>query len=310
MAIHDIFSKRQKRLRGEVPDVYVYNIFPEALKTQIIFILKDVLGQTTDYYGNRAKRVYASIIDVLCREWGVHQLFNRAENFLEHSQIFRALSMETDPERCLDIVELCFVAANEEARSQNYAGQNNADEHVDSCISDLNTRFREHGLGFEFVNNEIIRVDSQFIHSEVVKPAIHFLSFEGFEGPQEEFFDAHSCYRHGNHKDAINSALKSFESTMKVICDKNEWPYKKGDTAKKLITICMEKGLFPSYYQSHLSALANLLEGGVPAIRNSEGGHGQGSSPKPVELHIASYTLHMTAAAIVLLAKSHEMLSD
>jgi len=306
MAIHDIFSKRQKRLRGEVPDVYIYDIFPPTLKTQIIFILKDVLGQTTDYYGNRARSVYAEIIDILCREWGVHELYHRASNLHEHSQIFQALNIEQDPERCLDIVELCFVSANEEARSSNYAGKNNPDEHVDSCIADLNSRFREHGLGFEFVNNEIIRIDSQFIHAEVVKPAIHFLSCEGFEGPQEEFFDAHSCYRHGSYKDAINCALKSFESTMKVICDKRKWPYKKTDTAKKLITICMDKGLFPTYYQSHFSALTNLLEGGVPAIRNNEGGHGQGSTPKVVDLHIASYTLHMTASAIVLLVKSHE----
>ena len=37
----DIFSKRQKKLRGEVPDVYVYNDLPNPLRQQICFILSD-----------------------------------------------------------------------------------------------------------------------------------------------------------------------------------------------------------------------------------------------------------------------------
>lgn len=91
---------------------------------------------------------------------------------------------------------------------------------------------------------------------------------------------------------------------MKVICEQKGWEYKKRDTASKLIMICIEKGLFPGYYQSHLSSLFNLLEGGVPAIRNNEGGHGQGVEVKTVEPHIVSYTLHMAASAILLLVNS------
>jgi hypothetical protein len=32
MSILDIFSKRQKKLRGDVPDVYTYDSIPEPLK--------------------------------------------------------------------------------------------------------------------------------------------------------------------------------------------------------------------------------------------------------------------------------------
>jgi hypothetical protein len=32
MALLKIFSKRQKRLRGEVPDVYVYDVIPEHFR--------------------------------------------------------------------------------------------------------------------------------------------------------------------------------------------------------------------------------------------------------------------------------------
>jgi hypothetical protein len=43
MATIDIFSKRQKKLRGDVPDVYTYDTIPKPLKFQIIYIWKDTL---------------------------------------------------------------------------------------------------------------------------------------------------------------------------------------------------------------------------------------------------------------------------
>lgn len=41
--IFDLFSKRQKKLKGDVPDVYVYDNIPNALRVQIINIWYDSL---------------------------------------------------------------------------------------------------------------------------------------------------------------------------------------------------------------------------------------------------------------------------
>ncbi|VVH54810.1 hypothetical protein BAZOLSSOX_484 [uncultured Gammaproteobacteria bacterium] len=68
MAIHDLFSKRQKKLRGDVSDVYTYDDIPEALRVQITYIWKDVLGD--DLYIEN----YQPIIDDLCREYGIFEL--------------------------------------------------------------------------------------------------------------------------------------------------------------------------------------------------------------------------------------------
>ena len=48
MAIFDLFSKRQKKLRGEAPDVYSYDEIPNALRVQIVHIWQDVLGNNQD----------------------------------------------------------------------------------------------------------------------------------------------------------------------------------------------------------------------------------------------------------------------
>jgi hypothetical protein len=41
MPVFDLFSKRQKRLKGEFPDVYQYEDIPERLRVQIVHIMHD-----------------------------------------------------------------------------------------------------------------------------------------------------------------------------------------------------------------------------------------------------------------------------
>lgn len=49
MAIFDLFSKRQKRIRGDVPDVYSYDDLPGPLRVQIVHIWTDTLGNGEQY---------------------------------------------------------------------------------------------------------------------------------------------------------------------------------------------------------------------------------------------------------------------
>ena len=60
MGIFNLFSKRQKRLRGEMPDVYLYDTIPNALRVQIVHILRDCLGNNEQYYSqfNRVEAGY------------------------------------------------------------------------------------------------------------------------------------------------------------------------------------------------------------------------------------------------------------
>lgn len=302
--IHDLFSKRQRRQRGEFPDVFQYHTLPADLRKQLCMLIQQTLGNSETDNSGLARQVYDRILHALAEEWARPELLPERFNFHPERLLLDAFVQESDNERALDVIELAFQWANRQAASAEYYKGVDGRAYVDKCIEELNARFKEHGVGYAFVSDELIRVDSQVMHTEVVKPVIHYLSVPGFEGPQEEFFTAHDHYRHGFYKEAITEANKAFESTMKVICDQKGWEYKKSDTAKKLIMVCIENGLFPSYYQSHLASLSNLLESGVPTIRNNEGGHGQGSEVKTVEPHIVSYTLHMAASAILLLVNS------
>jgi len=93
---------------------------------------------------------------------------------------------------------------------------------------------------------------------------------------------------------------------MKAIHDKHSWSYNQNDTAKKLINSCLANGLVPEYLQNQFSSVRILLESGIPTVRNKEGGHGQGAQVSFVPMHLASYTLHLTATNLLFLGNCEE----
>ncbi len=185
-----------------------------------------------------------------------------------------------------------------------------AKQNPDDAINELNGRFREAGIGYQFESGEIIRIDSQYVHAEIVKPVLALLGKEKqYSGANFEFLKAHEHYRHKRYKECLVECLKSFESLMKAICDKYKWSYNQNDSAKKLINICLSNNLVPAYLQNQFSSLGTLLESGVPTIRNKEGRHGQGISVTHVPEHLASYTLHLTATNLLFLVNSELLLT-
>jgi hypothetical protein len=194
------------------------------------------------------------------------------------------------------------------ASNPRYRGFPDAPERATDAVDEINGRFREHGLGYEY-NGEIIRIDSEFVHSEAVKPTLQILNGRNFEGAQREFLSGYEHYRNGKNREALADALKALESTLKSIFDRRGWAHDpERDNCKKLVQIAIDQQLIPQFWQAHFSGLRTMLEAGVPTVRNRLGGHGDGPKPKEVPPHIVAYALHMTAATIQFLAKSDDAL--
>lgn len=293
-----------------MPDVYVYDDIPQPLRTQIIHIWLDTLGNKNQWWKGQVKDSYTLIVDTLCREYGIFKLPGAHEygdrDYIQELANF--FLREKEIEKALDAVELSFRAINQLTRSWEYLQRSNAREFADAAIEELNGRFKEHGVGYQFSDGEIIRIDSELIHSEVVKPALRLLNQKKYTGVQQEFLKAHEHYRHGNSKEALNECLKAFESLMKSICDKRGWGYSENATAKNLIQACLDNGLIPSYWQQNFTSLRSLLESSVPTGRNKLGGHGQGATATTVPDHLVAYMLHMTASALVFLGEAEASL--
>ncbi|HDX8431732.1 TPA: hypothetical protein RQN22_001808 [Aeromonas dhakensis] len=310
MPVYEIYSKRQKRLRGEFNDVYQYEDIPSKLRVQISKIYDDVFNA----HRLLMDRIFHAIHDILSREYGVdslncdHRAISSYSEKSRETQILLSFSKsESNTECFLDVLELIMEAVN------NAVGQGSIRFDIQKAIEEINIRFRENAVGYQLDSDSlrIIRVDSQFVHSEVVKPTLNLLNADpAYAGALDEFMLAHEHYRHQNFKDAILNCGKSFESMLKAIHEKHGWTYDKHkDTANKLILSCVEKGLFPSFQQDQLMQVGKILECGVPTIRNKTASHGQGLEVIEVPEHLVSYMIHLTATNLLFLAKSDEILS-
>lgn len=298
MGIFETYTKRLKKQNGKSRDVYKYDSIPQPLKVQIIHIWKDTIGNN--------EKGWEYIHDSLARENGVFDLSPRSGYVDKMSKCFDFL-LVAELENALDIVEFTFLYIDQICRRYSSLEQNilQVKQQPDSAIEELNYRFKEHAIGYEFISGRLMRIDSQLIHEEAIRPAINLLYETNFKGANNEFLKAHSHYRKGNYKEAISEALKSFESTMKTICQRKNYPFKETDTASKLISIIIDNGLVPTYLTSHFTGLRTTLEAGVPTVRNKDSGHGQGEAVVVIPEHLASYAINLAATNIVFLVKAY-----
>jgi len=307
MAIIDLFSKRQKRLRGEVSDIYLYDKIPETLRVQIVHIIRDAIGRDRYPY-ERAKDAYEFLRETLCREYGV---FNLNDDSYENNdtQVFNFFLRVTNIDKTIDVIEFAFKYIDRVINRDLNQYKNFVEIAMtpDAAISELNDRFKEHGIGYSFEGGEIIRVDSTYVHSEITKPTIALLCKRLFKGANEEYLKAHEHYRHKRNKECLTECLKAFESTLKIICKEKKWGYNQTDTAKKLIQICLDNNLIPSFTQNQFTSLQSLLESGVPTVRNRLGGHGQGQVPQKVDDEITRYALNLTGTNIIFLIEQSNL---
>jgi hypothetical protein len=291
MAILDLISTRRKKESGEAPDVFVYDALPRELRVQAIFVLHDGLGRSCsdDGYDTPAFGVYRGILEQLARHFGTQKVANG--EVLEQI-LANFLLQESNVERWLDAVELSCRTMQAVGSNYNYKMGASTKLTPDEAIADLNHRFLQHGVGYQYVSGKIVRYDSQFLHAQVVKPALDLLQDKRYQGANDEFLKAHEHYRKGEIKDCLADSLNALESTLKTICHKRRWTFQSKDTAKPLLDICFKNGLIPSFMLSHYSALQATLESGVPTVSNRLGRHGQGPDIRDVPAHYAAYALH------------------
>lgn len=303
MAIFDLFSKRQKKLRGEIPEIYTYDSISNELRVQIVHILKDSFGVEIGKYNskNKPEEIYQLIHKILCKEYGVFALIDKYSN--DEHNILTFILTEKNIEKVLDVVELsfrCILRLIKEDYDE-YIYYNKIELTPDESILELNDRFKEHGFGYQFESGEIIKVDSTYIHSEITKPALTLLWNKKFNGANEEYLKAHEHYRHGRNKECLTECLKAFESTLKIICTEKGWAFNQNDTSKKLIQVCFQNSLVPTFTQNQFTSLQNLLESGIPTIRNKVGGHGQGQILQVVDNEMTRYGLNLTGTNVIFL---------
>lgn len=299
----ELLSQRLKNKNGE-PEVYIYENLPKEFRNQVFYIISDVLNP---YFENDNSDLWGFIHDGFAREKGLKKLgtYDIGWDGYGENNIEYYLDNSSD-EDLLDFIDYTFNVFDTILRDvkPRYSYEYDSGGNINKAISELNYRFKQHRLGYEFVNGEIIRIDNTILHHNVIKPALKLLYDENFTGAEEEIRKAFEYRRKSDNKNAILEAGKAFESTMKTICDLKGYTYDKAkDTAQKLISILENNNFYPVYLSAHLTNLRTTLETGLPVVRNKKAGHGQGSLVVNIPDEFAEYALNLASTNIVLLVK-------
>ncbi|MCT6880333.1 MAG: hypothetical protein M3Z67_07625 [Commensalibacter sp.] len=322
--LYDLYSKRIARAeRQKINDVYRYDEISRQLRGQIIHIANDLFKSSKE-----SCKLWHEILQIIYREKGIFcvtsekylidnnfisdllsdtcQAFNECRDFISgtNSSINLPNSKNYNSADTLDVIDFCEILIQTAKETIDI----DASE-INQAIDELNRLFKEAGVGYEYIKetNQIIRLDNQTTHKEIVRPTLNILRDPKFQKSNEYYRKAHEYYRKGNNEECINECAKCFESVLQIICEQNKW-IPVPTTTIQLIECVKNNGLFSSGLKTDksLKQFIEMLKTGLPSVRTATS-NGKAPDIQPIQDYIASYALHLTASNVLLLYKAQEV---
>ncbi|MGG0664870.1 hypothetical protein ABE042_12235 [Viridibacillus arvi] len=296
----------------EQHDIYEYEEINERFRTQFTLILRNAFDKNS----SNDDSIWFELEQYLKVEFSKTLLANESTSL---QSVLKYFWNANDIEALYIINKVLEVIKNLQNQYLNWEKEGygwnsyNDEEYyriqakqMENIVTQISSKLLENGIGYEFINNHLVRFDNQYIHGEIVKDAIQLLQHHEFNAVSAEFMKAHEHYKSGNNKDAITNAGKAFESTMKIICSKLGYKFNSDkDTASKLINNLIQNEFIPSYLQDHLSGVQKVLTSGIPTVRNKVS-HGEGDIPIEIPSSMVRYILNLCATNIVFLVNAYE----
>jgi len=165
---------------------------------------------------------YGSVLKHYCEETGKIGLPGAASNpCLALANFFG----EASTDDALDIIQAMMMFIPIAQANREFMGAVNPSLSYEEAVAKLNSRFAENSIGFRYENFQIVRIDSELLHSEAVEPAFRLLQLHGYDGALEEFQMAHKHFRAGPDRfdDCLTNCLKALESTLQSIIQFRKW---------------------------------------------------------------------------------------
>ena len=299
---YEIFSKRQQRIQGETTDTDQYESIPQKLRVQVLYIWNKVWGKAdyNDYFdvfqlSELARDAYNSIEMTLREEYGVRALDEGSDPDDASYSVYEAvrdfLLKTENTDKVIDVIEVSFRYIDQVIQHDGIP--------PDEAIDLLNRRFREHNVEYQYKSGQIEKVDSQDIHSEVVKPAEDGITEVDMSKPdllEHEFHPAisskvWSVFSNGAYDTAVFEAFKQVE-----IAVRKAGGYAEADIGVKLMrkAFNVKNGDLtdPEQQESEKEARFFLFVGAIGAYKNP-------SSHRDVEI-TAEEAIEMIAFASYL----------
>lgn len=292
--INNLYSDRNKP--KNVDEVIIFDKLPRKLRVQFKFIMDDLLKDILFSYNDIHK--------MLCEKYGELSLSSKHRLGVKDNETLTEVLIreDYDIELIFDLMELIIRYKINDMSGNYYDDAIN--RYIVKIQNLINQRFKESSVGYEMINGQIIRKDSEITFTEIIRPTINLTYNELFENVNVDFVNAIKEYQTGDNKDCIVKLLKAFESTLKIICDKKGWVYNETDRCSKLINICFDNDLVPQEMKSEFTSLNSLLQSGIPPVRNNYAGHGEGGEERVVEDYLARYAINVTGSCILFVIEA------
>ena len=283
-------------------ELFFYNMIPTPLKIQLVHIWNEFFTQERMPL-NIADSYYQEMAQIIRKEHSLVDLPGSSYDYSLFSRIHLYFGSFDDVEKLLDIIELVsfFIENAEDHLYQNGYNSIHLSPNGVAAINETNQRFKMNGVGYQYQNGKIIRLDNQLLHIESVERTLDLLKDPMYENVNQEFLTAHEHFRFKRNADCLTWCLKAYESTIKIVANQNGWPFEKGSTARPLTQLLFKKQFFPPYLESAMSGLQTFLEQSINTIRNQKGGHGNGIEINHVPDSLAQYMLYITGSTINLI---------
>lgn len=252
-SVFDVFSRRNKQV-----EPFVYKA-PTTLRNKVLLFCRDVFSNSRTDWGGQdyTREFWDEIHQTLLYRHGSFQL---VENVNPRSRVEDTANflLTCKDEEFLDFVEYIFkvrclfhistdentlVAELNELFVSENIGYELTEMVKETVIEPVNAYpffGREHAVTKTVSYPQVIRKDSQVVHTMAIKPALQLLSEPKYKAANEEFLEALDDYKRGDYGDCLTKCCSAFESVMKIICDNKGWSYKQTDTASTLISIIIK----------------------------------------------------------------------
>jgi hypothetical protein len=305
MPISDTLTRRLEAAKqAATPDPLIINPISSRVRNQFWHALWGLLDRLTvdDWH---------AFTEVLRTRWdterGVYDRYMRSQSPSNLRDDTHNFFVDATDEEARDFIEIGCSLSNMEIRGH-FVRKRHSEIPINNMLIEVNTRLREAQLAYRFepqLNQLIIEI-SQQTHKAIIRPTLSLLAQPGFEIAKQDFAAAFELLADGNWKDAVTAAGRAFEATMKAICTSRGWAF---DSAKSragdLVTICVNKGLFPPWFAQSAQAFVAMMKSGVSSVRNNAGAHGQAPDDEAVTETIARYAINQAAATMLLLLERH-----
>ena len=163
MAVVDIFSKRQKRMRGDAAPANRCDFIPKQLRVQLVHIVLGLLRVKvgSSYPPSRVagELLEKVVMDLRC-EYGLFVLTgDRPRSRRFDTELLNFIVHDQRPEHVLDAVEHTLRIVGSTLDRWSFTKRER--RRIEEAIEEINERFRGHGVGYHYDRDrgEFVRVE-------------------------------------------------------------------------------------------------------------------------------------------------------